>query len=443
MDSATSRYVQVYHDSKHELPGLEVPWVARTRNQAIDTFDKTGFPTKRNEDWKYTPVTPVETCIFRLPNTTVGTSTLFENEQNVHGLGCYSIAFLDGQLVGTIDPQTVPKGVQISSISTALSENYLSAHTHLTKHANINSNGFCALNTAMMHTGAVIQITANTTVDRPIMLTFISSGQMENVATYPRILVTAGTNTEVQIIERYVGLGSERYFTNHVSEIVLEENARMEHYKIQEETQSSFHVSTMQIHQDRDSHFVSHSISLGGNISRHDINSTLSSPGANCHLYGLYLAKERQHVDYHTRINHLAPHCLSKEIYKGILDGHARGVFNGQVRVNTDAQKTNAEQANDNLLLSTTAEINTKPQLEIFADDVKCSHGATVGQLDDDMIFYLCARGIDKMAARNLLTYGFANNLLEQMDIKAINEYVSEKLLTWLPSGKRLIEIMA
>jgi Fe-S cluster assembly protein SufD len=254
--------------------------------------------------------------------------------------------------------------------------------------------------------------------------------------------VVAEPGSEAAVIESYACLFDGCYFTNALTEIAVMEDAQVDHYKLQEESTKAFHVATLQVHQDRDSRFASHSISFGGGLARNDINVVLDAEGAACRLNGLFMVGGRQHVDFHTRIEHAKARGTSEEVYRGILDGRARGVFNGRVKVYPDAQKTDARQSNDNLLLSRDAEIDTKPELEIYADDVKCSHGATVGQLDEQTLFYMRSRGIGENQARGLLTYGFAREILERVSLAPLRDKLTHELLHRMPNAEQIREMV-
>jgi len=283
-----------------------------------------------------------------------------------------------------------------------------------------------------------VYLPKGTLLEAPIHLIFVSAPSDAPIVSHPRTLVVAGEGSQASVIESYVGLGGGSYFTNAVSEILVGANAHLTHYKLQREGDGAFHVGTVAARQQADSTFTSHSVSFGGLLVRSDTNATLDAEGSTCTLNGLYMVAGRQHVDHHTLIDHRKPHGSSRELYKGVLDGHATGVFNGKVFVRPDAQKSDAGQVNKNLLLSEGATMNTKPQLEIFADDVKCSHGATIGRLDADAIFYLRARGIGAAAARNLLTYAFANELLNRMDVEPIRRQLEAVLSSRLHDQLRI-----
>ena len=271
--------------------------------------------------------------------------------------------------------------------------------------------------------------------EQPIHLLFVASSHGEPTVSHPRNLIIVGDNSQVAIVESYVGLDGGVYFTNAVTEIVAGQNAVIDYYKLQQESAEAFHIATLAVHQDRSSNFTSHSISLGGALVRNDVKARLDAEGVECTLNGLYMASGHQLVDNHTSIDHAKPHCSSHELYKGVLDGKSKGVFSGKIIVRPDAQKTDAKQTNKNLLLSADSVIDTKPQLQIYADDVKCTHGATVGQLDKDAIFYLRSRGIGHEDARSLLTYAFANEIISRIKIPSVREQLNAAVLQWLPKA--------
>jgi Fe-S cluster assembly protein SufD len=367
---------------------------------------------------------------------------------------------------------SLPDGVKAGSLATALNADPAAVEPHLARHAGYHDHPFVALNTAFIQDGAFVSIPKGRVVERPIHLLFVSttsfggahdrpasilrqdSGQAQlsagfdpstrlraglaqdrrgkAIVSHPRNLILAGDDSQAMIIESYVGLNNALYFTNVVTEIVAGDNAVVAHYKLQRESEEAFHISTVQVSLSHNSNFSSHSIDLGGALVRNDVNAVLDGQGIECVLDGLYMVAGRQHVDNHTRIDHVKPHCSSRELYKGVLGGRSRGVFNGKIYVHKDAQKTDAKQTNKNLLLSEDAVINTKPQLEIYADDVKCTHGTTIGQLDQEAIFYLRSRGIDLEAARGLLTYAFASEMIGRIKVEPVRAQLEHLLLARL-----------
>jgi len=275
----------------------------------------------------------------------------------------------------------------------------------------------------------------------PIHLLFVSSAPGNATLSQPRNLIVLGAGSQATVVETYAGLSDEVYFTNVVTEIVLGDNASLDHYKLQEEGARAFHIALTQVHHGRESRFTSHSIALGAALARNDVRALFATEGSECTLNGLYMATGKQHLDNRTLIDHQSPRCTSRELYKGVLDGQSRGVFSGRVLVRHDAQKTDASQTNKNLLLSDEALVDTKPQLEIFADDVKCAHGAAVGQLDEDALFYLRSRGIGQEAAKSLLTYAFASEMVNLIPLAPLRSRVRELVTSRLPEWEKLKEV--
>jgi Fe-S cluster assembly protein SufD len=321
----------------------------------------------------------------------------------------------------------------VCSLAEALEKNRELLEPHLAQHAGHEDSAFTALNSAFLSDGAFVYLPAGSVIEDPIHLLYFSTVNGAPSVSHPRTLIVAGAGSQAKVVESYVGLDGEVYFTNAVTEVVAEEGAVIDHYKLQRESRQAFHMATLQFHQGRNATVANHCISLGGGLVRNDINAVMDGDGGDCTLNGLYVVEGDQHVDHHTVIDHVKPQCNSRELYKGILDDYGRAVFNGRVIVRPDAQKTNAQQSNKNLLLSKDALVNTNPQLEINADDVKCAHGATIGQLDADALFYLRARGIDEETARTLLIHGFLADVSSQLKIDAVRSAVECILMTSLP----------
>ena len=439
---AIDHFVAEFSALRAGLPGQGLEWLGRSRQSALDAFVTTGFPTSRNEDWKYTRVTPIEKRSFKLAQQNDVRVQAREVEQfSLGAMACEQLVFVDGRYVDALSTRNVVDGgARITTLESAMNASSQLLESHLGHYADINEQPFSALNTAFMTDGAVIHVKNQGTDKLPIHLLFIAT--REGVVAHPRILVIAEAGSQTTVVESYTSLIDGCYFTNALTEIALMEEAQVDHYKLQQESTKAFHVATLQVQQGRDSRFASHSISFGGQLVRNDINVLLDGEGAGCTLNGLFMAGGRQHVDYHTRIDHAKANGTSEEVYKGILDGRARGVFNGRVKVHPDAQKTDAHQSNKNLLLSRDAEIDTKPELEIYADDVKCSHGATVGQLDEQTIYYLRSRGIGESQARDLLTYGFAKDILDRIDLAPMREKLTRELLQHMPNAEQLREML-
>ena len=404
-------------------------------------FEALGFPTTKNEDWHFTSVAPIAEQTFRAAMTTkAGVSS----EGSTAGMvaradlmrftfdqpAWHTLVFVNGEFSEDLSSYAgLGQKVRINSLGKAIRSGVGRPERHLGKIAAFENHAFTALNTAFIRDGAFIELQANAVVDEPIHLLFVSEGEGEAIS-HPRNLIVAAENSRASIIESYISIRDSSYFTNAVTEISLGEGARVDHYKIQRESEKAFHVGTTQIRQDRDSQLHSFSFAVGGLLARTNIYTSLDGAAATCTLNGLYLTDGVQHIDNQTSIEHIAPNCPSHEVYKGVLDGRSHGVFNGKVYVHPEAQKTDGKQSNDNLLLSPTARVDTKPQLEIFADDVKCTHGATVGRLDEVAMFYLNSRGIGPETARMLLTYAFAADVLETIELLPMKEHLERMVLS-------------
>ena len=443
-DQTAGQYISDFELLKPQLPGKDLPWLHTVRQTGLEAFSRLGFPTPKQENWKYTNLKPITKHSFQQSfKTCVGLDIDDLGEAALPGLDAYRLVFVNGQYARLLSKTSKPiTGLSISSMAQALEANADFVQQHLAKIGHSKDNGFLALNQSLFSDGAAIHIAKNTYVDKPIHLVFVSTVMRDPTWHQLRNLIVAEANSQATIIESYLPLEDSVYLNNSNTEITLADNAQLEHYKLQQESDQGFHISTLDVNQDRDSRFNSHSLAFGSRIARNDINIGLNAKGAECSLNGLYLGTGRQHIDFHTRVDHRQPHGTSKENYKGILAGRSRAVFNGQVYVHPHAQKTDAQQSNKNLLLSEHAEIDTKPQLEIYADDVKCAHGATVGQLDEQMLFYLRSRGLSEATARGMLTYGFASDLVEQLKIPEIRERISHLLLERLPDSDVIKDIV-
>ena len=411
-----------------EAPGPE--WLRNLRQSAAVRFAEVGFPTRRNEEWRFTNVSPIAETPFTLASKTESVMTAETLSGYTYaGMGGTQLVFVNGHFQADLSSQEFPAGVTVSTLSQAMEATPELIEAQLGRYAKFTTQAFVALNTAALEDGAFVHLTRGTVVDEPIHLLFLSTPNAGPTVSHPRTLIIAEANSQATIVESYSGTADAVYFTNAVTEITAAENAVIDHYKVQRESRKAYHVATMQLQLARSTNFSSHSVGLGGLLVRNDANAYLGGEGIECTLNGVYLGNDRQLIDNHTEIDHAMPHCNSHEIYKGILDGHSRGVFNGKIFVREDAQKTDAKQTNQTLLLSPTAQIDTKPQLEIFADDVKCTHGATIGQLSDEAMFYLRARGISKDNARALLTYAFASDIVSRIKIDAIRAQLDQVLL--------------
>jgi Fe-S cluster assembly protein SufD len=368
--------------------------IDRIREEARRRFSDIGFPTTHDEDWRFTNISPISKLVAQ-------------------ALVPAAPTLLSAQ----------PRGVEICKLSEAPKD---ILDRYLARYASIQNNAFVALNTANFEDGLLIRIPKGAVIEEPIHLVFESSANGHATVSHPRTLVIAGADSQATIVESYTGGGT--YLTNPVTEVVAEDHALIDHYKLQTDGPKSFHVSTLQIQLGRDTNFRSHSLSFGGALVRNDVNAILSE-GSECTLNGLYLVGGEQHIDNHTSIDHAKPHAASHELYKGILEGHSSAVFNGKILVRKDAQKTDAKQTNKNLVLSEDAVINTKPELQILADDVRCTHGATIGQLDKEAMFYLQSRGIGLADARNLLIFAFARDIVDRIKVSSLRGQLETLLL--------------
>jgi Fe-S cluster assembly protein SufD len=408
------------------------------RKGAIERLAEVGFPTTRDEEWKYTDVSPIVRTPFK-PSVKTPAS-LSEKEIAAFFLGHTEwnrLVFVNGIFAqGLSSVATLPKGVHMGSLATAMKSEPGLVTEHLTRYSSYNNDSFTALSTAFLRDGAFVFVPKGLVIEQPLHLLFISTGEEADVVSHPRNLIVIADNSQVAILESYVSIGEGRYFTNAVTEISVGRNAVVEYDKFQRESMQAFHIASSYVRQERDSNYTSNLISMGAGLSRNNVFAVLDGEGVECTLNGLYLGTGSQHIDNHTTIDHAKPHCNSFEVYKGILDGASKGVFNGKIIVRKDAQKTDAKQTNKNLVLSDGASIDTKPQLEIFANDVKCTHGATIGQLDTESIFYLQSRGISKDDARDMLIHAFAGDIIERIKSEGVRTKLETLIYARLKEGR-------
>ena len=414
------------------------------RQAAFARFAELGLPTTQDEDWKYTSLAPLTQIQFA-PPAEAKPPTLEQLDRLAGGSprdGGIHLVFVDGRYRPELSSRgTSTGGAFIGGLGTAHAERAELVEHELARHADYQRDALTALNTAFIEDGAFIHLPAGTVLQAPIHLLFVSSAPGNPTLSQPRNLIVLGAGSQATVIETWAGVSDEVYFTNAVTEVVLGDNAQLDHYKLQDESARAFHIALTQVQHGRDSRFNSHSVALGAALARNDVRALFAREGSECTLNGLYMATGKQHLDNRTLIDHQSPRCTSRELYKGVLDGHSRGVFSGRVLVRHDAQKTDASQTNKNLLLSDEALVDTKPQLEIFADDVKCAHGAAVGQLDEDALFYLRSRGIGQDAAKSLLTYAFASEMVNLIPLAPLRARVRELVTSRLPEWKKLKEV--
>ena len=425
-------YRKDFADTRDQRPQPEPAELVRTREHALDRFLSLGFPTTRDEEWRFTSVAPIAGHAFRLSDASAKAAHRTLAPLNLSGKAAAELVFVDGRFApGLSSIDDLPRGTRVGSLADHLERHDDGAAAHLTRVAPFDARAFVAFNTAFFRDGAFIHIPPHTVVEKPIHVVFIASGETDGrrtAMTQPRVLAVLEENSQAAIVESYAGPTGRLYLTNVVAEIVLGPNAVLDHYKLQHEGTDAYHVGAIFLNAARSANCASHSMSLGGSLVRNDVVAVLGGEGGECTLNGLYLANGHRLIDNHTTIDHAMPHCGSREIYKGILADRARGVFNGKIIVRPDAQKTDAKQTNRALLLSEDAQINSKPELEIFANDVKCTHGAAVGQLDADALFYLRSRGLGLSEARHLLIHAFAGDVLNRMPLAAVRTRVEEVL---------------
>jgi len=422
-------FIKNFNAFEESLNGENTPVLHRVRKEALKNFNELSFPTIKDEEWRFTNISPLLKYNFTLPSEDLKISDELVNKFLFNEMESNVLIFVNGKFsVDNSKLLNLPKDTIAGSISDAMKNNPEIIEKHFSKYASYNNHIFTALSTAYTKDGAFVYVPEGKIVEHPIHIIFITTASEKKIIIQPRNLFVASKNSQVTIIEHFVSENDNIYFTNAVTEIVAEENAIIDHYKLQEESKNAFHIARVEIYQERNSNFTSHSISTGGVITRNDINARFNGEGGECTLNGLFLLEDKQLFDAHTLIDHATPLCNSHEHYKGILDDSSRGVFNGKVLVRQDAQKTNAFQKNNNILLSNNALVNTKPQLEIFADDVKCSHGATIGQIDEEAKFYLKSRGIGEEAAHAILIHAFAVDVIKSMKIESVRNYLEDIL---------------
>lgn len=425
-------YIETFDRFEQSLNGQKDHAMHAVRRQALSDFAASEFPTTRDEEWKYTNVSPILKHRFSpvlQPGSTSVTAQAVEPFL-LHTLDCHVVVFVNGHYEPALSRNAeLPDAVEIGSLSAALKEKPDLVEKYLGKCARHETDAFMALNTAFAREGGFVFVPDNTIVDKPIHLLHVAAETAGEFVVYPRHLLLAGANSRVTVVESYESLSNHRYFTNVVSEVITRENAVIDHYKLQNESERAYHISTMDVQMQGRSRFVSNIISLGGALVRNNVDVTLDGESIEASVNGAYLVTDDQHVDNRTVMDHAKPNCVSNQLFKGILGGKSRGIFNGKVIVRKNAQKTNAYQTNNNVLLSDLATVDTKPQLEIFADDVKCSHGATVGQLDEEAMFYLRSRGIGEFNARSILLKAFVNDFIEFASDEALKARLEKMLM--------------
>jgi len=412
-------------------------WVKERRDAAAKRFADVGFPTTRQEDWRFTNIAPIAEAQFAPAAGSFAQAASLV--QSVAFPGALRLVILNGQFAaGLSDLSAIPKGLRIAGLRDGARDGTDGLEQHLGTVFSIDAHPLAALNTAHLDDGVAVFVASGAVVEAPIHIVTVTGGDGKAVTAHPRVLIVAGANSQVTIAQTFIGVPGDTYFNNAVVEVVVGDGAMVTYYTDQRESERAFHVANIQARVAAKGVFASHAFSIGARLQRHDIGIALKGEGADCTMNGVYLADGERLMDTHTSLDHAMAHCTSHELYKGILAGKARAVFNGRIIVRIDAQKTDAKQTNRALLLSDEATINSNPQLEIFADDVKCTHGAAVGQLDEEAMFYLQARGLTRIEARGMLLHAFAGEVLEGVKIPALREQIETAFFSALARDVQL-----
>ncbi len=439
--AAPGRYLTSFRGFESSLSPEGPEWLRRLRLDAFSRFSELGFPTARrgNEKWKYTNVTPIANASFGLPDA-AAEPDLAELRQRVPWDDGWSrLVFIDGRYAAALSGGVAGNGARAGNLADAVGDDAGVIEGNLARHAAFDDDAFTALNTAFLRDGAFAHVPDGGSLPSPLHLVFVSSGRAPSSVSYPRTLIVAGARSRLTVIESYVSLSPGRYFTDAVTEFVLGEGAQVEHYKLLLESERSFHVASGRVQQSPDSRFSSTFFARGAAIARNDIQVTLDGAGSSAYLNGLYITSGSQHVDNYINIDHAQPHTTSRLFYKGILDGSSNAVFGGRVLVRPGAQKSDAHQEDKNLILSAEAEVDSKPSLEIYADDVKCGHGATAGTIAEDALFYMRSRGLDLETATSFLIKGFASGILDTINLPSLRSFL-DRLTSKALKGARFAQ---
>jgi len=427
-------YLAAFTEFAKGAAGHRLAWLRNLREEAFCRFCEIGFPTTHDEDWRFTNVAHVARSQFSLAG---GTTRVMDSDVKAWTFPAAAarLVFVDGQFRAPLSfIGSVPDEVVVSSLKEQMAGNPDALEDNLGRYLDIRRDPFCALNTAFAEDGAFIHLARGRFLDEPIHLLFVSTAESVPTMLHPRNLVLVDEGAQAEIIEEYVSIGTGAVLCNSVTELVAGENSTVSHFMIEREHPASFNFSTLRIQQARSANVASHSVLLGGGLVRNNVHPVLAGEGGECLINGLFVGNGRQHLDNYMYVEHASPHSSSRQFYNGILDGAAHGVFHGRIVVHKNAQKTDAKQTNRNLLLSDDAQIDTKPQLEIYADDVKCTHGATIGQIEENALFYLRSRGIDEVSARRLLLAAFANECVGRMPPGVTRAHIEQLIETHLLS---------
>ena len=430
---APEKYLEVFDQLKART-AQEPRWLQSLRQEAFARFAETGFPTTHDEDWRFTNVAAVASTPFEL----AGLESIKKGQLELFGTTQFSccLVFVNGLFSQELSSvATLPEGVTIGGLAAQLKNDPASVEQHFGRYLNIERDTFAALNTAFIEDGVYIHVPRGVVVETPIYMLYVTVPGAMPTMNHPRNLIVAGENSQVTVVEDYVSMGEGITFSNTATELVAGDNANVSHYMIVREGEQAYNFSTLRIQQGRHASVATHSLLLSGALVRNNVHPVLAGEGSECLINGLFMANGRQHMDNYMLVEHASPHCDSRQFYNGILNGQSHGVFHGRIIVHKDAQKTDAKQTNRNLLLSDDAQIDTKPQLEIYADDVKCTHGATIGQVDENALFYLRSRGLSEAAARHVLLLAFANECLDRMNSTQVRDHLEKLVVAGMPEA--------
>jgi Fe-S cluster assembly protein SufD len=433
---APEKYLEIFDQLNNRAAAVQPRWLQSLREDAFARFSETGFPTTHDEDWRFTNVSAVANTPFEL----AGPDTVSREQLAPFGsseFACY-LVFVNGLFSQELsNTAMLPKGVTVASLAAQLKNDPASLELHLGRYLNTQRDAFAALNTALIEDGVYVHVPRGFAVETPIYVLYVTVPGSAPTMNHPRNLIVAEENSQVTVVEDYVSLGEGTTFSNAATELIAGDNANVSHYMIVREGDQAYNFSTLRIQQGRHANVATHSLLLSGALVRNNVHPVLAGEGSECLINGLFMANGRQHMDNYMLVEHASPHCDSRQFYNGILNGQSHGVFHGRIIVHKDAQKTDAKQTNRNLLLSDDAQIDTKPQLEIYADDVKCTHGATIGQFDDNALFYLRSRGLAEAAARRVLLLAFANECLDRMGSPQVREHLEKLVVAGLAETAR------
>jgi Fe-S cluster assembly protein SufD len=422
-------YLGTFTEFEKRAAGTNLAWLRKLREDAFARFCQVGFPTTRDEDWRFTNVSAISRTQFSLSAKSDARLSASDLKQWRMESSAAQLIFVDGHFRSDLSQLGKHAGgITISTLKEEIAKSEKLLESHLGRYLDVQRDPFCSLNTAFAEDGAFVHVARGTALEQPIHLLFISTKADSPRMVHPRNLLVFEKETQATVVEEYVSLGGGTVLCNSATELVAGENATIAHYMIESEDKDAFNISTLRMQLERSANVASHSLLLGGGLVRNNVHPVLAGEGAECLINGLFVGNGRQHLDNYMHVEHASPHCSSRQFYNGILDDHSHGVFHGRIVVHKDAQKTDAKQTNRNLLLSDSAQIDTKPQLEIYADDVKCTHGATIGQIEENALFYLRSRGIEEIAARRLLLMAFAGECLDRMKAGTAREH-TEKLI--------------